>query len=185
MVFALLVYELDISALQAFYKVKYRPVSMASLWLLNRNFVIKSYSICAGVAKVRILTSVIFYCFESSVCSHFVIWSASLLTSLFISLIQCCSSIFLSLGLRLDIVHTIPGESLYCTFIQSSLGPIWSNVLLIFLFQKAFYFHSVFFLSLYVIGDNLFSFLIRDNQAQLEPGYLARLFKRWIALSTG
>ena len=87
-------------------------------------------------------------------------------------------------GLCLYIVPTIPGESLYCTFIQSSLGPIWSNVLLIFLFQKAFYFHSI-FLSLYVIGDNLFSFLIRDNQAQLEPGYLAWLFKRWIALSTG
>ena len=138
MAFALLVYKLDISALQAFYKVKYRPVSMASLWLLNRNFVIKSYSICAGVAKVRILTSAIFYCFESSVCSHFVIWSASLLTSLFISLIQCCSSIFLSLGLRLDIVPTIPGESLYCTFIQSSLGPIWSNVLLIFFIPESF-----------------------------------------------
>ena len=85
------------SALQAFYKVKYRPVSMACLWLLNRSFVIKTYSICAGVSKVRTLTSVIFYCFESSVCSHFVIWSASLLTSLFNSLIQCCSSIFLSL----------------------------------------------------------------------------------------
>ena len=39
-------------------------------------------------------------------------------------------------------------------------------MLLTFLFQKDFYFHSI-FLSLYVISDNLFSFLIRDNQAQV------------------
>ena len=168
MTYALLVYKLDISALQDFYKVKYRPVSMASLWLLNRNFVIKSYSICAGVARIRILTSVIFYCFESSVCSHFVIWSASLLTSLFISLIQCCSSTFLSLGLRLYIVPTIPDESLYCTFIQSSLGPIWSNVLLIFFIPESFLFSFHFFYHCMLLAIINFLFWSRITRLNLS-----------------
>ena len=121
MTFALLVYKLDISALQAFYKVKYRPVSMASLWLLNRNFVIKSYSIWAGVAKVRILelTSVIFYCFESSVCSHFV------------NLVSISSNVvihFTHPKLQFNILK--PRPSPFCCSYNSWLTDLWNTKLL-------------------------------------------------------
>ena len=79
-----------------------------------------------NLAKV-ILTFVIFYCFKFSVCCHFVILVSILLTSLYISLIQCRSSISLSLCL---IVSTIPFEPISCPFIQNSSSPIRSNVLL-------------------------------------------------------
>ena len=83
-----------------------------------------------GNLTIVILTFVIFHCFEFSLCCLLLFWSVSLLMSLFISLIQCWSSISLSLCL---IVSTIPVESISCPFVQNSLSPIRSNVLLTFL----------------------------------------------------
>ena len=55
---------------------------MESLWLLNRNFV--NVILWQGIADLAdlILRFVIFYCFEFSVCSHFGIFSESMLALL-------------------------------------------------------------------------------------------------------
>ena len=55
---------------------------MESLWLLNRNFV--NVILWQGIADLAdlILRFGIFYCFEFSVCSHFVIFSESMLVLL-------------------------------------------------------------------------------------------------------
>ena len=80
-----------------------------------------------NLAKV-ILTFVIFYCFKFSVFCHFVILVSFLLTSLFISLIQCWSSISLSLCLIVSTVLLSPYHVLL-----SKILPVLSNLMCFFL----------------------------------------------------
>lgn len=71
---------------------------------------------------------VISYCFKFSVFCHFVILVSFLLTSLFISLIQCWSSISLSLCLIVSTVLLSPYHVLL-----SKILPVLSNLMCFFL----------------------------------------------------
>ena len=86
------------------------------------------------------------------------LWLASFLVSLFISLSHLCSLISLSHCL---IMFTIPMFA-YVLSSRILLNPICSNNLLIFLLQKALF--SFHLMSLYAIWDNLFSFSVKLNQ---------------------